>query len=54
MYLGKYSLNPYKWKDETGQLRAWTRGLVAERAFYEALQRVEELLSFYLLHIILY
>ncbi len=35
--------NPYKWKDETGQLRAWTRGLVAERAFYEALQRVEEL-----------
>lgn len=35
--------NPYKWTDPEGTLRAWTKGLPAERAFYEALQRAEEM-----------
>lgn len=35
--------NPYKWTDESGQLRAWTKGLPAERAFYEALEKAKEL-----------
>ena len=37
--------NPYKWTDESGQLRAWTKGQVATRNFYNALKRAEELFS---------
>ena len=35
--------NPYKWTDESGTLRAWTKGLPAERAFYEALERARKM-----------
>ena len=35
--------NPYKWTDESGTLRAWTKGLPAERSFYEALERAREM-----------
>lgn len=34
--------NPYKWQTEDGQLYGWTKGLVAERCFYDALQRARE------------
>ncbi len=34
--------NPYKWTDSTGQLHGWTRGLVAERAFWDAMERAKE------------
>lgn len=37
--------NPYKWTDKSGQLRAWTKGQVATRNFYNALKRAEELFS---------
>lgn len=35
--------NPHKWTDESGRLRAWTKGLPAERAFYDALERAREM-----------
>lgn len=34
--------NPYKWIDEDGQLRGWTAGLPATKAFYNALRKAEE------------
>lgn len=34
--------NPYKWTSPEGNLYAWTKGLVAERCFYEALERAKE------------
>lgn len=34
--------NPYKWTSPEGQLYGWTKGLVAERCFYEALERAKE------------
>lgn len=34
--------NPYKWQTEGGELYGWTKGLVAERCFYDALQRAKE------------
>lgn len=34
--------NPYKWRTEEDELRAWTKGLVAERCFYDALERAKE------------
>lgn len=34
--------NPYKWETEDGELRAWTKGLVAERCFYDVLERAKE------------
>lgn len=37
--------NPHKWTDESGQLRAWTKGLPAGRYFYNALKRAEEMFS---------
>lgn len=35
-------LNPYKWTSPEGQLYGWTKGLVAERSFYEALEKAKE------------
>ena len=34
--------NPYKWTDETGQLRAWTKGLEAMNGFYNAYKLIEQ------------
>lgn len=34
--------NPYKWETDDGELYGWTKGLVAERCFYDALQRAKE------------
>lgn len=34
--------NPYKWTDDSGQLRAWTKGLPAKREFYDAGERIKE------------
>lgn len=34
--------NPYKWTSPEGQIYGWTKGLVAERCFYEALERAKE------------
>lgn len=34
--------NPIKWISPEGQVYAWTKGLVAERCFYDALERAKE------------
>lgn len=34
--------NPYKWTDENGTLRAWTRGLEALNGFYHASKLIRE------------
>lgn len=34
--------NPIKWTSSDGQVYGWTKGLVAERQFYDALERAKE------------
>lgn len=37
--------NPYKWVDENGQLRAWTKGIEARAVHYEANKEIRKLIK---------